>query len=114
MMPQDEPFTPTGTLTIDENVYRAIAERVLERTDGLRLADRARGGLIQRFRRTFGEGVRVAVGVDRVHYDIPVVIHASGDVRAVCRSIQRAVAADTHCMTGPGAVSVNVAIRGIE
>lgn len=110
----DVPPTATGDLTFDESVFQAIAEHVLDRSPGMRLADRARGGLLQRFRRTFSDGVHAQVSADSVHYDIPVVVRSAGDVRAACRDVQRDVAAGTRKMTGYAHISVNVAIRGIE
>ncbi len=105
---------PPGRLSFGEELFRAIVGRVLEGTEGARLGNRARGGLIQRIRRRLSEGLSVEVQSDRVSYRIPVIVRADGDVRAVCREVQRRVARETHRMTGLEKVEVNVSIRGIE
>ncbi len=110
----DRPHDVKGTLTFEENVFRSIAERILDAADGVRLAQSARGGLIQRIRHPFTGRVQVSAEQDRVDYVIPVVVRASGDVRAVCQGVQRDVERETHYMTGISHVSVNMSIRGIE
>jgi uncharacterized alkaline shock family protein YloU len=101
---------PPGTLSFDEEVYRAIAERVIAGLPAVRLA-RPRG-IIRRLRRA--EGVGVSIGTERVDIRTPVVVRTAGDVRSACAEVQHSVTVAVWKMTGARQVAVHVSVRGIE
>ena len=113
-MEDDRSDPPPGTLSFDTGFFRAIAERVLARIEGIRAAGHGRGGLIQRIRDRLSEHIHVAAGPQEITYDLGVVVRAEGDMRSICRQVQRELAADARTMTGYERVTVNVSVRGIE
>ncbi len=103
-----------GKTTIAPRVLVTIARLSALSIDGVSGMAAVPGGVNRIFRRGVGEGVQIEIQDNQVTVDLYLILDKGVSVRAVCESVQQAIARAINEMVGLQTKAVNVHIEEIE